>query len=155
MNKLAEILKLEKVEDLEEFKEYLLDNKKLNNHFKIINYLKTDDEQRIQYINKTENSHNCKFIGTQEQKLQIIKQIERDHEINIKNDIINNNSTEVKFNPDLYKSIVNVFQFKQKQPKLMTSVVNMYIDMLKHTYGDIISSKQLNTKENRKNTNLN
>ena len=155
MNKRAEILNLEKVEDLEEFKEYLIDNKKINNHFKIINYLKTDAEQRTHHNQKTDNSYNCKFIGTTEQKQEIIKRIERDHEINIKNDIINNNTTEIKFNPDLYKLIVNVFQFKQKQPKKLTGVVNMYIDMLKHTYGDIISAKKLKTKENRDKQNLN
>jgi len=98
------------------------------------------------------DSYNCKIIGTTEQKQELIKRIERDYEINIKNDIINNNTTELNFNPDLYKLIVNVFQFKQKQPKKFTSVVNMYIDMLKHTYGDIITAKKLKTKENRDKT---
>ena len=31
----------------------------------------------------------------------------------------------------------------------MTEVVNLYITMLRHTYGDLIESKQLTTKENR------
>ena len=38
INKRAEILKLSNLEDMTKYKEYLLDNNRLNNHFKIIKY---------------------------------------------------------------------------------------------------------------------
>ena len=47
---------------------------------------------------------------------------------------------------------MNVFQTKQKEPKKMSEVANSYITMLKHTYGDLIKSKKLKTKENRDKT---
>ena len=112
---------------------------KCSNHFKLINYLKTDEERQKNYIKKTENLYDCKIIGSTEQKLKIINQIERDYDINIQNEIINNNSTEVEFNRDFYKLIVNVFQTKKNLPTDVSDVVNLHISMLKHTYGDIIS----------------
>ena len=105
-------MKLTNTDDLIEYKEYLLENTLLTNHFKVINYLKTDNERTKQYNKKTENIYQCKIIGTAEQKLKIINQIERDYNINIKNGIINNNTDEIKFNTDFYKLIVNVFQTK-------------------------------------------
>ena len=152
INKRAEILKLNNTEDMTKYKEYLLDNTLLNNHSKIINYLKTENEKLKRFNNKNENTYQCKIIGSTEQKLKIIEQIERDYNINIKNGIINNNSNEIIFNNDFYKLIVNVLQTKKKQPKQMTELVNLYVSLLKQTYGDIIESKQLYTKENRKKT---
>ena len=152
INKRAELLKLSNIEDMIKYKDYLINNTLLNNHFKIINYLKTDIERTKQINKKTENIYECKIIGTTEQKLKIINQIERDYNINIKNGIINNDSTEIKFNKDFYKLIVNVFQTKQKQPKKMNEVVILYISMLRHTYLNLIESKKLYTKENRKKT---
>ena len=93
----------------------------------MIDYLKTDNEKLKKNNTKNENSYECKIIGTTEQKLRIIKQIERDYNFNIKNDIINNHSTEIEFNTDFYKLIVNVFQTREKLPKLMSDVVNLYI----------------------------
>ena len=149
INKRAELLKLSNIEDMIKYKDYLINNTLLNNHYKIINYLKSDIERTKQFNKKTENIYECKIIGTTEQKLKIINQIERDYNINIKNGIINNNSNEVKFNKDFYKLIVNVFQTKKKQPKKMNEVVILYISMLRHTYLNLIESKQLRTKENR------
>ena len=151
INKRAELLKLSNIEDMIKYKDYLINNTLLNNHFKIINYLKTDIEKAKQFNKKSEGSYDCKIIGTTEQKLKIINQIERDYNINIKNGIINNNSNVVKFK-DFYKLIVNTFQTKKKQPNKMNEVINLYISMLRHTYLNLIESKQLNTKENRKKT---
>ena len=151
-NKRVELLKLSNIEDMIKYKDYLINNTLLNNHFKIINYLKTDIEKAKQFNKKSEGSYDCKIIGTTEQKLKIINQIERDYNINIKNGIINNNSNEVKFNKDFYKLIVNVFQTKKKQPKKMNEVIILYISMLRHTYLNLIESKKLKTKENRDKT---
>ena len=46
INKRAEILKLTNTEDLMFYKDYLIDNTLITNHFKAIDYLKTDTENK-------------------------------------------------------------------------------------------------------------
>ena len=61
----------------------------------------TENEQLKRFNNKHENTYACKIIGSTEQKLKVIEQIERDYNINIKNGI-NKNSNEIKFSTDFY-----------------------------------------------------
>ena len=49
VNKRAELSKLSTIEDMIKYKDYLINNTLLNNHFKIINYLKTDFEKAKQF----------------------------------------------------------------------------------------------------------
>ena len=152
IHKKAEILKLINNEDLEQFKEYLTDNEKLNKHFKIINYLKTKEERDKIFNRKTANTYKCKTADTVEIKYKLLEKLEEDYNINIKDGLINNNDKPIIFNPDLYKLIVYNFKTEKAQPKKYNEVINLYISMFKNTYGDIINTEKLNTKENRNKT---
>ena len=50
-------MKLTNTEDMTKYKDYLLDNTLLTNHFKVINYLKTDNERTKQF-----NTKNRKYL---------------------------------------------------------------------------------------------
>ena len=50
MQKRAELLKLETIEDLIEYQDYIMEDTILNEHFRTINFLNTDEEQRNRYF---------------------------------------------------------------------------------------------------------
>jgi len=152
INKRVEILKLSTVEQMKTYSQYLCDGKLVLEHFNRIDFLRTDAEINMKFNTVEHNNYKIKTVKNLYHKIKLIRQLEDTYDINITNEIINNNTTAINFDDNLYKLIAGVFKTEKKKPTKFNEVVNLYISMVKHIDENLIISKQLMTKENRKKT---
>jgi len=152
INKRVTLLNLSTVEQMKTYSQYLRDGKLIEQHFNRINFLRTGDDIDIKFKTVENTNYKIKTVKNIYHKIKLIRQLEDIYNINIANDIINNNTSQINFDDDLYKLIAGVFKTEKKKPTKLNDVINLYIYMVKHIDEHLIISKQLMTKENRKKT---
>ena len=149
LNKRRELLNLSTVEETKAYSMYLSDGKLIEQHFNRINFLRTDEQINQKFNISQEKNYKVKTINNIYHKIKLIRQLESTYNINIVDGFINNNTTNINFDDNLYKLISGVFKTKTKKPKKFDELIKLYVSMVKHIDEKLIISNQIKTKENR------
>ena len=151
INKRVTLLNLSTVEQMKTYSQYLCDGKLIEEHFKRIHFLRTDEEIDIKLKIFENTNYKVKTINNIYHKIKLIRQLEKTYNINISNDIINNKTTEINFDDSLYKLITGVFKTEKRKPTKFNEVVNLYVSMIKHIDENLITIKRIMSRDENRN----
>ena len=131
------------------FKDYIIDNKKLETYFKIKNLINNDElnESKINYLEAVCFKERC--FNSINHKIKLLRELEKDNNINFLNvEYFNDKSIHnknINLNDELYKKIKYVFRTIKNKPTNTKTLGNLYRSMLIN-----ICEREIFKKDNKK-----
>ena len=143
-------LKLRNADDLKMYKDIIIDKYLIEEHDNIIRLFKTDEfikQKLTQFIN---TAYDGSVIMCVFNKIKLIRQIERDYNIQLFN--LPNICRDIEMADEFYKQIKTVFKTTKGKPTNMNDLVKLYVGLIRNIAGGtLMKSKKLNTKAQRDN----
>ena len=93
-----------------------------------------------------ENKHDCKTV----KKIELIREVEREYDLDITDPEFNNKHGEISFSDGLFERCIKLFRSKKVKPMTHYELRQLYTVLIKQVYGmNSILSKQIRQRKDR------
>ena len=137
-------------EVLMQYKDLIKDKYKILEHNKVIRALRSVELINNRLEDAKTSTYDVKVMYNDYSKIKVLRQLEQKYNIGFMNPACKLKG-EIEMNDSEFKLIKHLFRTHKEKPNNYTDLIKLYVSMLKHiTSKDIVNSKQLMTKKDRK-----
>jgi hypothetical protein len=138
-------------EDVIKFKEFIIDEFKLKSYFNFLSLFKNDKYISEKIDNLDDSSYKIKIIKNVNNKVFLIRKLEKQYNIAPFHINFNDNNDAVQFDIKLFELLKIVFRTEKNKPATKHEIIKMYISLLKNVFGnlELIKTGKTTDKHNK------